>query len=223
MARRIDDSDHVKEYDVKEHKIMAMEEKKRERIIEAALLEFSKGYTAANTDAIVNVAEISKGLLFHYFGSKRGLFLFLIKYALDAIVSACENTISESNDFLENLRIISKVKADMSFRHPDTFGFMIKAMSAMTDVFPEGLPADLPFPPYMWMRAICQKSNNDEALFKEGIDGEKAQNIIIWTTNGLIGSLLRYGDDVDAYRAHYDELAKEIEAYMQLLRKILYR
>jgi hypothetical protein len=41
--------------------------------------------------------------------------------------------------------------------------------------------------------------------------------------NGLIDSLLRYGDDIDAYRAHHDEMAKEIEEYMQILRKSLYR
>jgi TetR/AcrR family transcriptional regulator len=114
LARRHNDSAFVKEYDLKKHKFMTMAEEKRERIIEAALQEFLKGYMAASTDAIVKEAGISKGLLFHYFGSKRGLFLFLIKYALDATVSASENIISESNDFLENLRIISQVKADMT-------------------------------------------------------------------------------------------------------------
>ncbi len=47
-----------------------MEEEKRERVIDAALKEFSKGYMAANTDVIVKAAGISKGLVFHYFGSK---------------------------------------------------------------------------------------------------------------------------------------------------------
>lgn len=222
LARKIDDSEYIKEYDVKNHKFMTMEKEKRQRVINAALKEFSRGYLAANTDVIVKEAGISKGLLFHYFGSKRGLFLFLIKYALDTTVSAYENIISENNDFLENLRIISQVKAGMYFRYPNIFGFMVKAMSAIRDVFPEGLPADLPFPSYMWMHAICQKSNNDKSLFKEGIDSEKAQNIIIWTMNGFIESLFRYGDDIDAYREHYDEMAKEIEEYMGILRKILY-
>lgn len=37
MARRIDDSEFVKEYDIKEHKFMIMEKEKRQRVIDAAL------------------------------------------------------------------------------------------------------------------------------------------------------------------------------------------
>ena len=208
LARRVDDSEFVKEYD-----------------INSALKEFSKGYTAANTDDIVKEAGISKGLLFHYFGSKRGLFLFLIKYTLDIFFTEYDKVISESHDLLENIRIGSKLKMELSFRYPLIFGFLVKAYSAIKDVFPEGLPGDLPYSSHMVeaMQQICQKSNNEKTLFKEGIDSEKAQNIIIWTMNGFIDSLLRYGDDVDAYKAHYEEMVKELDEYLQILRKILYR
>jgi AcrR family transcriptional regulator len=223
LVRRIDDSEFIKEYDIREHKFMTMEEEKRERIIDAALKEFSKGYMEANTDVIVKEAGISKGLIFHYFGSKRGLFLFLIKYALDITVTEYEKVISKSNDFLENMRIASKTKADMSLRYPLLFRFIVKAQSSIKEVFPEGLPGDLLNMTHMGMQQICQRSNNDESLFKEGIDSEKAQNIIIWTMSGFIDSLLRYGDDVDAYKAHYVDFVKEEEEYLQTLRKILYR
>lgn len=223
MARRIDDSEFVKEYNIKEHKFMTMEEEKRERVIDAALREFSKGYMAANTDVIVKEAGISKGLIFHYFGSKRGLFLFLIKYALDIYFTEYEKIVSEGNDFLENIRVGSKLKAELSFRHPLIFGFLLKAYSAMKDVFPEGLPADLLNLTQMGMQQISKRSNNEKTLFKEGIDSEKAQNIIIWTMNGFTDSLFRYGDDIDAYKAHHDELVKELEEYLQILRKILYQ
>ena len=223
MARRIDDSEFVKEYDIKEHKFMTMEKEKRQRVIDAALKEFLKGYMEANTDVIVKEAGISKGLIFHYFGSKRGLFLFLMKYALDIVTTEYEKVISEKYDFLENMRLVSKLKADLAFRYPLIFGFTVKAYSSIKEVFPEGLPGDLLNLSYMGMQQICQRSNNDQTLFKEGIDSEKAQNIILWTANGLIDSLFRYGDDIDAYKAHYDEMAKELDEYMQMLRKILYR
>ncbi len=223
MARKVDDSEHIKEYDINQHKIMAMGEERRRLIIEAALNEFSKGYTVANTDVIVKKAGISKGLLFHYFGSKRGLFLFLIKYSLNAVLSTYEKHISADNDFLENLKTLSTIKSGMAFQYPQTFGFMIKALPVMHDAFPEGLPKDLPFPPTMWMRAIWKKSNNDSSLFHESIDRKKARDIIIWTINGLSESLLRYGDDVDAYQANYNKLTNEIEEYFYTLRKLFYR
>lgn len=223
LARKIDDSEFVKEYDIKEHKFMTMEKEKRERVIDAALNEFSKGYMTANTDVIVKEAGISKGLIFHYFGSKRGLFLFLIKYASDTIITEYEKVISENRDFLENIRTVSKLKADLSFRYPLVFGFLVKAYSSVKDVFPEGPPGDLLNLTYMGMQQICQRSNNEETLFKKGIDRDKAQNIIIWTINGVIESLFRYGDDIDVYKAHYDQNLKELEEYLQMLRKILYR
>ncbi len=52
---------------------MTVETEKRQRIINAAIDEFMKGYCKANTDIIVNNAGISKGLLFHYFGTKKKL------------------------------------------------------------------------------------------------------------------------------------------------------
>lgn len=223
MARRTDDSEFVKAYDIQGHKFMMMEEEKRKRFIEAALKEFSKGYTAANTDVIVNEAGISKGLLFHYFGSKRGLFLFLIKYSMNIYFSEFDSVISESCDFLENIRMVSKLKLDLSFRYPLIFGFQIKAFASVNDVFPEGLPRDLSYSLDPAMQQIYQRSNNDKLLFKEGIDPEKAQNIIVWAINGLTSRLFRYGDDVDAYEAHREELVNELDAYLLFLRKILYR
>ncbi len=219
----MDDSEFVKEYDIREHKFMAMEAEKRRRVIEAALKEFSKGYTAANTDVIVKEAGISKGLLFHYFGSKRGLFLFLIKYSLGIFFSELDSVVSENCDFLENVKRVSKLKLDLSVRYPLLFGFQIKAFSSLNDVFPEGLPRDLSYSLDPTMQQIYQRSNNNDLLYREGIDREQAQNIIVWTINGLTNSLLRYGDDVDAYEAHREELVNEFDAYLLFLRKILYR
>ena len=37
---------------------------------------------------------------------------------------------------------------------------------------------------------------------------------------GLSESLLRYSDDIENYKAHFDEIQKEQEEYLQLLHKI---
>ena len=45
------------------------------RILEAALLEFAaKGFAGARVDVIARRARINKRMLYHYFGSKEGLF-----------------------------------------------------------------------------------------------------------------------------------------------------
>jgi AcrR family transcriptional regulator len=52
---------------------MQMEPEKRERVINAALMEFRHGFEHTSTDAIVREAGISKGLLYHYFGTNTRL------------------------------------------------------------------------------------------------------------------------------------------------------
>ena len=60
-----------------------MEPEKRERIINAAINEFTKkGYRNASTNEIVKEAGISKGLIFHYFKNKKQLYLFLYDYLI---------------------------------------------------------------------------------------------------------------------------------------------
>ena len=58
------------------HKFFDVSKEKQDRIINAALLVFAQnGYRHAGTDEVVRRACISKGLLFHYFESKLGLYV----------------------------------------------------------------------------------------------------------------------------------------------------
>lgn len=62
-------------------KFWDMKKEKQDRIMNAAIGVFAtQGYAHASTDEIVKRAEISKGLLFHYFISKQGLYDFLYDY-----------------------------------------------------------------------------------------------------------------------------------------------
>ena len=64
-------------------KFFDIQKEKQDRVINAALLVFSQnGYRHAGTDEVVKRASISKGLLFHYFESKLGLYVFLYDYAV---------------------------------------------------------------------------------------------------------------------------------------------
>ena len=64
-------------------KFFDLKKEKQDRIMSAAMEMFAKsGYTHASTDDMVKRAHISKGLLFHYFGSKLGLYTFLYDYCV---------------------------------------------------------------------------------------------------------------------------------------------
>lgn len=208
-----------------EHKIMVMKEEKRERLITEALKEFSKGYSYANTDEIVKQAGISKGLLFHYFGSKKELFLFLYRYALTIANKESEAVLLDNDDFLENIWRASKKSIDISFDYPIIHNFLVKAVFSMEELFPDGLPDDIPgLTTNTLLETILEKAN--DSYFKDDIQPEKAKQIVLWTMEGFRSKIIAFGrtsGDIDNYSQHYDEFMKELEQYLWILRKTLYK
>ncbi len=213
--------DFLKEYSIDNHKIMAMEQEKRYRLIQAAMQEFSRGYNAANTDRITHNAGISKGLLFHYFGSKKELFLFLMKYAVDLVTGEYIKVSFESQDFLENMWKVSLLAIDLTYKYPETYQFLVKGYFSLNEIIPEGMPREFGNPTEELMLKIYQ--NTDTSFFRDDVDPDKARQIIIWTMKGFSDKLLIYGSDIDNYKAHYEEIQTELKEYLQVLRKILYR
>lgn len=212
----------LSEYDIKDHKIMTMDNDKRKKVITAALKEFTKGYAAANMDNLAIQAGISKGLIFHYFGSKKGLFLFLLKYSAEIMDEEYSKVILKDKDFLENVRNVSKLAMEMTFRFPDVYSFIGKAVFSINQVFPEGLQKDLPNSNQKLLESILRTS--DKSLFRDDISSEKAQNIALWTIRGFSDSLLKYGSNIEDYQNNYEEvIMKEFEEYMEVLKRLLYK
>ncbi|MDP4090251.1 MAG: TetR/AcrR family transcriptional regulator, partial [Bacillota bacterium] len=61
-------------------------EEKREAIIAICIEEFANnGYENTSTDVITSRAGISKGILFHYFKSKKNLYLYIMNYVVSFI------------------------------------------------------------------------------------------------------------------------------------------
>lgn len=86
-------------------KFFDLKKEKQDRMINAALHQFALcGYKLASTDEIVKEAGISKGLLFHYFISKEGLYDFLYGYSLKYVAMEMNATADpEEKDFF-NIR-----------------------------------------------------------------------------------------------------------------------
>lgn len=75
-----------------------LEEEKKEAILFAGIEEFSqKSYRDASTDAITAKSGISKGLLFHYFGSKKEFYFYCLAKALERLTQKTENTANAEN------------------------------------------------------------------------------------------------------------------------------
>ena len=57
---------------------------KKDKILSAGIREFSqKSYNDAGTDRITEQCQISKGILFHYFGSKKKFYLYCLEKSME--------------------------------------------------------------------------------------------------------------------------------------------
>lgn len=84
-------------------KFFALPEEKQRRIVNAAMEVFAKNeYKRASTDDIAARAGISKGLLFHYFGSKKELYFYLYRYVEQMVAEqVTDEKFAEITDFFE--------------------------------------------------------------------------------------------------------------------------
>ena len=93
---------------------------KQDRFINAACKLFAEnGYKKASTDDIVKAAGISKGLLFHYFGSKQGLYVYVYEYSTRYVRMEYDRSIPrEGMDFFELQKRLELVKRDIIRHYP---------------------------------------------------------------------------------------------------------
>lgn len=101
----------------------ALPQQKRDAILQAGYKEFTgKAYADAKTDAIVAACGISKGILFHYFASKKNFYLFLLDSALDQLTQPQAAPTEHSFDGI--LFGLLQTKMDLCIQHPLEVGFV---------------------------------------------------------------------------------------------------
>ena len=101
-------------------KFWDLKKEKQDSMIGSALKVFAlNGFSHASTDEIVAEASVSKGLLFHYFYSKAGLYSFLIEYcARFALVELnSELRRKEGLSFFESARALARAPGTVSSRY----------------------------------------------------------------------------------------------------------
>ncbi|MDR3645113.1 MAG: TetR/AcrR family transcriptional regulator [Clostridia bacterium] len=206
-------------------KFMGLEPEKRERIINAAMGEFAqKGYKNASTNEIVRKANISKGLLFHYFDNKKGLFLFLYDYSVDLFLSEyyCKMNFDET-DIIDRWRQIVLLKIELIQKHPDLYDFMLGcSMEESAEIRPELESRSKSILEDGYRRLF---ENIDTSPFKEGIGIKQASDIIIWTGQGFGNRELDRIKRDPAYKPtdNLNAVMGEFDRYLQILKNVFYQ
>ncbi|MGN0307808.1 MAG: TetR/AcrR family transcriptional regulator [Lachnospiraceae bacterium] len=110
-------------------KFFDLKREKQDRMINAGLKIFGRyGYRHATTDEIVKEAAISKGLLFHYFENKVGMYVFLMDYSVRFMQLEFSRKIDEEEtDFFILARQIEDATLGVLKNYPYMQFFLEKA------------------------------------------------------------------------------------------------
>ena len=197
-------------------KFFDLKKEKQDRMINAALKAFAiNGYKRASTDDIVKDAGISKGLLFHYFGTKLGLYEFVYDYSVRYIVMEMSAAISQKEtDFY----VLYEQKEMCKIQALKNYPYMQQMINqSMQEDDSEAVSV-------IWERResynqkiteIMQQA--DMSKFTEGVDVYKLRKIIDFTIEGLMTERFReQAFDVE-------KLMEEVMEYFGMLKKITYK
>ncbi len=206
-------------------KLDALPEDKRQNILSAALTEFAEhGYLNASTNRIVKAAGISKGLLFHYFDSKKKLFLYVLDHTIQYLMQKMSTyTVKLSGDFFEQLGQYALIKMRIGIEEPEMYHILY-------DVY-VNLPADIKedlMARYGQILADTRKDfvmTMDESKLRDGITRETAVNLIIDFLDGYYQRNIEYfkTKTPDELLTSFDGLRSDMMMYLDIIKKGLYR
>jgi len=111
-------------------KFFDLAREKQDRMINGAIEVFAKnGYKHASTDDMVKVVGVSKGLWFHYFGSKEGIYVFVYDYCVKYMLLELSTIVDENEkDYFELMKQIAMTKTKVGKSYPYLTIFLEEAV-----------------------------------------------------------------------------------------------
>jgi len=200
-----------------------MDQTKRIALFSAAMEEFAKnGYKKTATDTIIKAAGISKGLLFHYFGTKKDLYIYLFEYANRIIMDEYYQKIDyTSQDLFVRIKGMLLLKFELTVKYPAIFDFVSSAYFENDPAVAGGISRDVN---ELYAEASGRLLENiDLSLFKPVFEPQKAVEIILFTLKGYSEAQISPNKKIDDYRGEYGRYTKEIDEYIDILRTAFYK
>ncbi len=200
-------------------KFFSLEQEKQERIINAALKEFTRnGYEKASTNEMIKEAEIAKGSLFKYFNSKKELYLYLLDYVVKIIDKIYDEIDFNETDFFNRIREVGFIKFNIMKKFPQAFDFLKSvANEDATQVKSE----------IEKIRKHTIESGFDRGFknlnltkFRDDFDLQKIMNIINWT-------LLSFAEEQRKKIYSFEDISMEVlrewDEYFDIMKRCFYK
>lgn len=193
-------------------KFFDLRKEKQDRMINASLKWFAmNGYRHASTDDIVKEAAISKGLIFHYFESKLGLYEFIYDYSVRYMILEL-SVVRESGNLFDVMKQVEFARMRAMKGYPYMQQFLNRSMSEEVGealMIIEDKKALL-LEEYDRIDGLI-----DYEAFPAGVDGRKLRRMLDFTVKGLMTE--RFQNASFQPEMLYEEIAE----YLDLVKKLV--
>lgn len=202
-----------------------LSEDKKQRILEVCILEFAdKGYEKASTNAIIKGAKISKGILFHYFGNKKSLFLYVVEYSIQLLLMEYRKyPLQESSDIFERITELGMIKLKVSHNINPSINMLV--MQAFINT-PEDIRAEI-------QGKYKQLSNEvmpsifrdiDTSKFRNNVDPKKSLEMVMLFLEALQEKYTKeYKGREQELLSDMDKIMEEYKEYIEILKFGIYQ
>lgn len=200
-----------------------LSDEKKKTILDACIHEFAeKGYEQASTNTIVKEAGISKGILFHYFKNKRGLFLYVVDYCFRTLIEEYDRySLRKTGDIFQRLSEVSVIKLKLTHENPEKSKIIMEALGSSQEDIRSEIEKKYSQLSSEYMSAFFQEI--DYSKFRKGINPTKSIEILMLFLKALGDKYLKdYQGKEQEMLENYDKLIEEYNEYMEILKYGMY-
>lgn len=176
-------------------------EQRREEIINAAQkIFFEKGLQNATMDEIAEAAELSKGTLYLYYGSKEDLYLAVMLRGFDLLSEMCRESIAKAPSTVEALWRLGLTYYEFSQKHGNFFRMFhfFQNPGLHKQVSDEMMGACNTHTQSIWSQVIALIQRGiDEGILRSDLNPAEAA-VILWSSSNAI--LVRLDNEADRWR-----------------------
>ena len=107
-------------------RFLALPDERRSMIVDAAFAAFGRnGYKKASTADVAAASGMSKGMVFHYFGTKKDMYLYLCEFCFKKMRDSLSGVKGAAqDDFFDRIRYATHAELALLQRYPHMLSFL---------------------------------------------------------------------------------------------------
>ena len=193
---------------------------KKEQILSAGMKEFSqKPYKEASTDSITKACGISKGLLFHYFGSKKEFYFFCLERAMEKLTAQAQSK-EEANDFYDILFSSMDQKFALCIHYYDEMHMVnMASRDAATEIVQQKAEMMQKYAIQIKMKSAETIRRALQTLHFKHVENLQmtVEGISLYINAVLNKYLIQYQTTPDAFFQNRDAIKSEMKQYLDMM------